>query len=215
MRSNTGLLAFVSALSSMTSMAHAQELGIAIGVGVALDAADGEPANDIPGAGMLVRFSLNDRWAIGAAVNRTEYDFERPAETLGIDQDPMVEVIDALAEATTLRAWIERGLTDPKRPLRFFVGAGFGAAFTDVPDVVGPRADGGTFDIHTEVDTEIIASLLGGARYHFADHCYGETTIRAEHHFAEWRSTDRITGVQGVIDDYLTWGIQFTIAYQW
>lgn len=215
MRSATGLLATIAALISIAPTTGAQESGIDVGVSISVDAANGEPANDIPGAGVLVRYSMDDRWAIGAAVTRTEYDYERPAEILGIAQDPTVEVIDALAEATILRAWIERSLTDAKRPMRFFVGAGLGAAFTDVPDVFGPRVDGGSFDIHTEVDTELVASLLGGARYRFGKRWYGEAAIRVEQHFAEWRSTDRVTGVQGVIDDYLTWGVQLTIAYEW
>lgn len=215
MRFAAGLLAAIAAHISIAPTTGAQEPGIDVGISVSVDAADGEPANDIPGAGVLVRYSFDDRWAIGAAVSRTEYDYERPAEILGIAQDPTVDVIDALAEATTLRAWIERSLTDANRPMRFFVGAGLGAAFTDVPDVVGPRADSGSFNIHTEVDTEIIASLLGGARYHFGKRWYGEAAIRVEQHFADWRSTDRISGVHGVIDDYLTWGVQLTIAYEW
>ena len=182
---------------------------------LAIDAADGTPANDIPGAGVLGRYTLNDRWAIGVAVNRTEYDYEQPAAIVGIVQDPTVEVIDALAEATTVRAWIERSLTDAGRPTRFFVGAGVGAAFTDVPDVTGPRADGGTFDIETEVDTEIIATVTGGVRRMFGERWSGEVAVRAEQHFADWRSTDRVSGAQGSIDDYLTWGIQFTLAYRW
>ena len=147
------------------------------------------------------------------AVNRTEYDYEEPAAIVGIVQDPTMEVIDALAEATTVRAWIERSLTDAGRPMRFFLGAGVGAAFTDVPDVTGPRADGGTFDIRTEVDTEIIATVIGGARRMFGERWSGEVAVRAEQHFADWRSTDRVSGAQGSIDDYLTWGIQFTLAY--
>ena len=173
------------------------------------------PANDIPGAGVQARYALNDQWTIGAAVNWTRYDYEEPAAIVGIAQDPTADVIDALAEATTVRAWIERSFTDASKPMRFFVGAGLGAAFTDVPDVGGPRADGGTFDIETEVDTEIIATVTGGARRTFGERWCGAVAVRAEQHFADWRSTDRISGAQGRIDDYLTWGIQFTLAYRW
>lgn len=195
--------------------AYPQELHIDLGLSLGIDAADGTPANDIPGAGVLGRYTLNDKWAIGVAVNRTEYDYEEPASIVGIVQDPTMEVIDALAEATTVRAWIERSLTDAGRSLHFFLGAGVGAAFTDVPHVTGPRADGGTFDIRTEVDTEIIATVIGGARRMFGERWSGEVAVRAEQHFADWRSTDRVSGAQGSIDDYLTWGIQFTLAYRW
>ncbi len=195
--------------------AYPQELRIDLGVSLAIDAADGTPANDIPGAGVLGRYTLDDQWAVGVSVNRTEYDYEAPAAIVGIAQDPTMEVIDALAEATTVRAWIERSLTDAGRPMRFFLGAGVGAAFTDVPDVTGPRADGGTFDIRTAVDTEIIATVIGGARRMFGERWSGEVAVRAEQHFADWRSSDRVSGAQGSIDDYLTWGIQFTLACRW
>jgi hypothetical protein len=195
--------------------ANPQELGLDLGLSVAIDATDGTPANDIPGAGVLSRYTLNDKWAIGAAINRTEYDYEEPAAIVGIVQEPTMEVIDALAEATTVRAWIERSLTDAGSSMRFFLGAGVGAAFTDVSDVAGPRADGGSFDIRTQVDTEIIATVIGGARRVFGERWSGEVAVRAEQHFADWHSTDRVSGAQGSIDDYLTWGVQFTLAYRW
>ena len=215
MRPSGSRFALCATLIVIAWPASAQELRIDLGLSLAIDAADGTPANDIPGAGVLGRYTLNDQWAIGVAVNRTEYDYEEPAAIVGIVQDPTMEVIDALAAATTVRVWIERSLTDARRPMLFFLGAGVGAAFTDVPDVTGPRADGGTFDIRTEVDTEIIATVIGGARRTFGERWSGEVAVRAEQHFADWRSTDRVSGAQASIDDYLTWGIQFTLAYRW
>ena len=215
MRPSGGRFALFGMLIVIAWPAYSQESRIDLGMSIAVDAADGTPANDIPGAGVLGRYTLTDEWAIGAAVNRTEYDYEEPAAIVGIVQDPTVEVIDALAAATTVRAWVERSLSEAGSSLPFFLGAGIGAAFTDVPDVTGPRADGGTFDIRTEVDTEIIATVIGGARRMFGERWSGEVAVRAEQHFADWRSTDRVSGAQGSIDDYLTWGIQFTLAYRW
>jgi hypothetical protein len=215
MRACVSRFALFAALIFIAWPAYSQELRVDLGVSLAIDAADGTPANDIPGAGILGRYALNDQWAVGVAVNRTEYDYEEPAAVLGIVQDPTMEVIDALAEATTVRAWIERSLTGEGRPMRFFLGAGVGAAFTDVPDVNGPRADGGTFDIRTQVDTEVIATVMGGARRIVGERWICEVAVRAEQHFADWRSTDRVSGAQGGVDDYLTWGIQFTLAYRW
>lgn len=212
--SNRELLIFCAFILA-AAPASAQEPRFDVGVAVAVDAADGEPANDIPGVGVLGRYRLTDQWKIAASMSRTEYDYERPAEVTGIKQDPMVEVIDALAEATVVRAWFERSLSDVGRPTQFFVGAGVGAAFVDVPDVSGARADGGRFDIHTEAETEIIASLTGGARLRFGERWYGEAAARLEQHFTDWRSTDRITGAQGHIDDYPTWGVQLAIGYRW
>lgn len=215
MRPSGGRFALFGMLIVIAWPAYPQESRIDLGLSIAVDAADGTPANDIPGAGVLGRYTLTDEWAIGAAVNRTEYDYEEPAAVVGIVQSPTVGVIDALAAATTVRAWVERSLTEAGSSLHFFLGAGIGAAFTDVPDVTGPRADGGTFDIRTEVDTEIIATVIGGARRMFGERWSGEVAVRAEQHFADWRSTDRVSGAQGSIDDYLTWGIQFTLAYRW
>lgn len=215
MRLFAGVLGIVSSLIAIAAPAPAQEATFDIGAAIAVDAADGEPANDIPGAGVFARYRLSDQWSLGAAVNRTEYDYETPAEILDIRQDPDIEVIDALAEATTVRAWLERSLNDATRPTQFFVGAGVGAAFTDVLDVTGPREDGERFDIHSEVDTEILVSILGGVRRRFGKRWYGEAVVRVEQHFADWRSTDRVSGLRGSIDDYLTWGVQLGLAFRW
>src|SRR5688572_15515433 len=145
MRPSGGRFALFGMLIVIAWPTYPQESRIDLGLSIAVDAADGTPANDIPGAGVLGRYTLNDEWAIGAAVNGTEYDYEEPAAVVGIVQDPTVEVIDALAAATTVRAWVERSLSEAGSSLHFFLGAGIGAAFTDVPDVTGPRADGGTF----------------------------------------------------------------------
>ena len=71
---------------------------------VGVSVADGEPANDIPGFGVQLRYALSDQWSVGAGLGRTEYDFETPASILGIAQDPSMEPVDALATATTFRA---------------------------------------------------------------------------------------------------------------
>jgi hypothetical protein len=213
MRSLISTLAIAALLTTASPLA--QERRMDIGVRLGISAADGEPANDIPGAGMLAHYALNDDWTLGAAVDRTEYDFEEPAKIVGIVQDPTLDVIDALAEATTLSFWVERSITDRSRPTSFFVGAGLGAAFTDVPDASGLREDGGSFDIHTEVDTEIIVSILGGVRHRFGERWYGEVVLHAGQHFADWRVTDQVTGAQGSIDDYLTWGAHIAVGWRW
>ena len=205
----------VAVLSTVAVSAHAQERYLDIGVRAGIAAADGEPANDIPGAGVIAHYSLSDAWTLGAALDRTEYDFEEPAKIVGIVQDPMLDPVDALAEATTLSFWVERSITDPSQPTIFFVGAGLGAAFVDVPDVSGARADGGAFDIHTEVDTEVLAFVMGGVRRTFGEQWYGEIALRAEQHFADWRVTDRVTGAQGSIDDYLAWGAHIAVGWRW
>ncbi|HEY0686533.1 MAG TPA: hypothetical protein VGD45_29610 [Steroidobacter sp.] len=203
------------ASAAVTIPAHAQERPWDFGIRAGISAADGEPANDIPGAGLIAHFALGERWRVGAALDRAEYDVEEPAKLAGVMQQPMSDPIDALAESTTFSAWAERMLTNPTRATTLFAGVGLGAAFIDVPDAAGPRADGGLFDIRTDASTEILVSLLGGVRRQFGDRWYGEAAVHAEQHFADWVFTDRVSGARGSIDDYLTWGVYIAVGWRW
>lgn len=207
--------AVTSAAFLLCTAVEAEDDVFAIGARVGVTVADGEPANDIPGYGIQGRYALNERWSIGAAIDRTEYDVEEPAEIIGIAQDPALEPIDALAEATLISAWIERTFRRPRSPVTWFVGAGLGAASVDVPDAAGPRADGGQFDVHTNVDTEIIASVMGGARLDLGQRWYVEFLLRSDQHFADWQITDRISGAQGSVDDYRAWGGHIAAGLRW
>jgi hypothetical protein len=217
MRSSTSTLtiAAMAIASALSPDAAAQEHRMDLGLRLQVTAADGEPANDMPGAGVLAHYVVNGEGILAAAVDRIRFDFEEPANIVGIAQDPAIEPVDALAEATTLSLWAERSISDRTRLANFFVGAGLGAAFMDVPAVTGPRADGGRFDIHTDADTEILAAALVGMRRRFGEHWYGEIALRVEQHFADWRVTDRISGAQGAIDDYFTWGVHVAAGRRW
>lgn len=173
-----------------------------LGVRGIITGADGEPANDIPGYGAFGHWRMSDRWSLGFAVDRTEYDFERPAEIVGLRQNRDVEDIDAIAEATILSAWIERTYPRPAGRLEWFWGAGLGYASLDVPDATGPLENGGTFDIGTEADSEVIASLLGGLHLRLGERWIIELALRADQHFADWQVMDRVSGNRGAIDDY-------------
>jgi hypothetical protein len=207
--------AAASAAFIMCTPVEAEERSFALGARALITAADGEPANDIPGIGVLGRYTFNEHWSIGAAIDRTEFDFEEPAKLIGIAQDPTLEPIDALAEGTVLSAWLERTFTRPQTPTIWFIGVGLGAASVDVPDAAGVRADGGQFDIRTDVDTEIIASVVGGVRRNFGERWYAEFSVRADQHFADWRIVDRISGAQGSIDDYLALGGHLAVGIRW
>lgn len=207
--------AVTSAAFLLCAAVEAEDDVFAMGARVGITVADGEPANDIPGYGIQGRYALNERWSIGGAIDRTEYDFEEPAKIIGIAQDLALEPIDALAEATVISAWIERTFRRPESPVTWFVGAGLGAASVDVPDAAGPRADGGQFDVHTDVDTEIIASLTGGLRRNLGQRWYVEFLLRADQHFADWKIVDRISGTQGSVDDYLAWGGHVGVGLRW
>jgi hypothetical protein len=215
MRSHSIDVVLLAAISTVAAPIEAEERRMDVGLRLVIAAADGEPANDMPGAGVLAHYALNDDWTVGAALDRAEFDFEEPAQIVGIVQDPALEPVDALAEATAVRLWIERSLSDRSKPTQFFIGAGLGAASIDVPDVNAARADGSQFDIHTEVDTEILVSVIGGVRRRFGERWYGEIAVHAEQHFADWRVTDRVTGAQGSIEDYLSWGAHVAVGWRW
>lgn len=198
-----------------SSIAYAADGRFHLGLWAGVDVADGEPANDIPGFGLQFRYALNDDWALGAGIGRTEYDFEAPAGILGITQDPSIETVDALAEATTFSAWAERAFVPGEGKVTWFVGAGLGAASVDVPDAAGPRAGGGQFDIHTDVSTEIVLTGFAGVRRALGDRWYAEFRVHANQHFADWQMEDRVSGATGTIDDYLSMGGQLAVGVHW
>lgn len=180
-----------------------------LGLRGVLMAADGEPANDIPGFGLFGRYRLGDRWSLGFAIDRAEYDFEQPARIAGIEQDPAVDPIDVVAESTTLSGWLERTFRRSGSPTVWFLGAGLGFASIDVPDAAGPRRDGGVFAIRTEVDPEIVVALSGGVRRELGRRWLIEFALRADQHLAEWQLTDSVSGARASVDDYLALGAHF------
>jgi hypothetical protein len=204
-------LAIIGAACGADAADRRFQAGLLVGVSVA----DGEPANDIPGFGAQVRYALSDQWSLGASLGHAEYDFETPASIVGIAQDPSLEPVDALATSTSVAAWVERTFVPDGRETTWFVGFGLGAASVDVPDVNGPTAGGGQFDIHTEVGTEILLSGLAGVRRNFAESWYAEFRVHATQHFADWQVEDRISGATGTIDDYLSLGGHLAIGIRW
>ncbi len=183
-----------------------------LGVRGILTAADGEPANDIPGFGVFGHYRLNDRWSLGLAVDQTEYDFEEPARIVGLLQDQTLEPIDVVAEAMVVSLWLQRDYARDR--VTWFWGAGLGLASIDVPDARGPLAGPGTFDIRTEADSELIASLAAGILRRLGNRWFLEFALRADQHFADWKLTDRVSGATGAIDDYLALGGHLGIGFR-
>jgi hypothetical protein len=83
-----------------------------------------------------------------------------------------------------------------------------------VPDATGPTLTGDTFDIRTEADTEIIVSLLGGVRRKLGERWFVEFTLRADQHFADWTSTDQVSGDSATVDDYYAYGGNLGFGYR-
>jgi hypothetical protein len=199
---------------TLQSPALAQDGGFDLGVRGIITASDGEPANDIPGYGVCGHWRMSDRWSVGFAVDQTEYDFEEPARLVGLRQDPNEEPVDTLAEGTVVSAWIERIYPRPAGRLDWFWGAGLGFASIDVPDATGPLEGGGTFDISTEADSEVIVTLLAGLHRRLGERWFFEFALRADQHFADWKLTDRVSGAKGAVDDYRALGGHFGIGFR-
>jgi hypothetical protein len=201
---------FLAPIPAEADETHRLEVGARMGVTLSA----GVPANDMPGYGIFGLYHLNDQWSIGVGLSRTEFDYEEPAKLIGIPLDPELEQIDAVAEGTTLSAWVERTWSAPESRTAWFVGGGLGAASVDVPTVTGPTLDGGTFEIHTDAETEYILSLLGGVRRKLGERWFVEFTLRADQHFADWTSVDEVSGGTREIDEYFAYGGHLGFGYR-
>lgn len=175
---------------------------------------DGKPANDIPTYGLVARYRIAPNWWLGLELDFSDYDFEKPAEVVGLKQDPTLGAIDANAKATTLLALLERPYRVSERS-EWFWSAGLGISSLDVDDASGPLQGGGTFMVETDADTEILASVGGGYRWWFARGWALEATVRINEHFADWQLEDTVSGAEGDIGNYLTWSFLLGLHYAW
>ena len=173
-----------------------------------LTGGSGEPANDVPGGGAFGRWRLSDRWSVGLALDQASFDVEEPAGILGLPQLPedQLSPIDVKAEATTVSAWAQRDHRREGGRSSWFWGLGLGISTLDVPDATGPLLGGGTFDVRTEADTELLASASAGWRRDIGRRWMLELAARVDQHFADWTLTDRVSGRTATIDDWLAWG---------
>ncbi len=214
MRLNSVATAAALLLATGTGTSSAQSDRFDVGLRGVLMVADGEPANDIPGFGLFGHYRLSDRWTLGFAVDRAEYDFETPATLVGIEQDSDEAPIDVLAESTTFSVWGERTFRAGGSRNAWFVSAGIGAASIDVPVASGPRSDGGAFEIRTEVSNELVASLGAGWRRDLGRRWLLEFALRADQHFADWKLSDSSSGATGSVSDYLALGGHLGVGFR-
>ena len=195
--------------------AAAEEAGqINVGLRLGTSLASGVPANDMPGLGLHGLYALNDDWSVGLELYRTDFDYEEPAKRVGLPVDPDAEPVDAKAEQTIISAMVERRFSSGDDRRQWFLGAKLGVADTNVPITTGFTATGDPYEIHTEVDRELILSLLGGVRQRFGEHWYGEFTVNADQHFAAWEPEDVISGATGRSDDYFAYGFHLGVGYR-
>lgn len=206
-------LAFMPMLATPPAMAgEVGEIDAGLRLGTSL--ASGVPANDMPGYGIHGLYALNDRWSVGLEVYVTEFDYEEPARRAGLPVDPDAPPVDAKAEQFIYSVMAERSFSPADARRQWFLGGKVGIADTDVPVTTGFTADGDPYEIHTEVDREIIVSLLGGVRQRFGERWFGELVVSADQHFAAWEPEDRISGATGRSDDYFAYGFHLGIGYR-
>ena len=210
LKTASAMAPLLAPLPSIADEAGRVEVGFRLGTSLA----SGVPANDMPGYGVHGLYALNDRWSVGLGIYFTEFDYEEPARQVGLPIDPDAEPIDAKAEQMIYSVIAERSFSEPDARRQWFLGAKLGVADTDVPVVTGLTATGDTFEIHTEVDREIIVSAFGGLRQRFGEHWFGEFTVSADQHFAAWEPVDVVSGAEGRSDDYFAYGFHLGIGYR-
>lgn len=210
LKAASALAPLLAPLPAMADVAERLEVGLRVGTSLA----SGVPANDMPGYGIHGLYALSDRWSVGLGIYLTEFDYEEPARRVGLPLDPAADPIDAKAEQWILSALVEWSLSPADARRRWFLGAKAGVADTDVPVATGLTATGDSFEIHTEVDREVIVSMFGGIRQRFGERWFGEFVLSADQHFAAWESEDRVSGATGGNGDYFAYGLHLGIGYR-
>jgi hypothetical protein len=206
----TPLLAPLPAFAAEADDDKKCQAGLRLGTSLA----SGVPANDMPGYGVHGLYALNDRWSVGLEIYFTEFDYEEPARRVGLPVDPDAEPVDAKAEQFIYSVLVERRLSPADAAWQWFAGAKLGVADTDVPVTTGTTATGDPYEIHTEVDREVILSLNGGFRRRFGERWFGEFVVSADQHFAAWEPVDVISGAEGRSVDYFAYGLHLGIGYR-
>ena len=183
-----------------------------LGLRYTLMMAGGEPANDMPYVGLLFRYAMNDRWSIGASVDKVEFDFEAPAVYLGLQQDSSIPTEDSKVKGQQFAVWVDRQYGKAPSHLRWFWSGGVGFTAPSASDARGPLEGGGTFDIQTDIGTEIIPSFAGGARWILDDRWVFELAGRLDYHVADWTLRDRVSGNTATVGGYLAYGAYVAVA---
>jgi len=210
LKTASAMAPFLAPLPAIADEAGTVQVGLRLGTSLA----SGVPANDMPGYGIYGLYALNDQWSVGLSIYLAEFDYEEPARQVGLPIDPDAEPIDAKAEQMIYSAMVERSFSPPDARRQWFLGAKLGVADTDVPVVTGQTATGDNFEIHTEVDREIIVSLFGGVHQRFGENWFADFTISADQHFAAWEPVDVVSGAEGRSDDYFAYGFHLGIGYR-
>lgn len=178
--------------------------------------ANGKPANDIMSAGLSAKYRLRDNTYVGASIDQLSFDFERPWQVVGLQQDKAVNPkdIDAKARSTLLRVFYQRDYGKPDESWNKYWNAGIGIASVTVNSATGPVVGGSTFNIATDSGTEIVPSLGAGVRYNFTRQFAADFGLGLNYHLADWKVTDSVSGRTASVKSYATYGFQVGLSYR-
>jgi hypothetical protein len=187
-----------------------------LGLRAGMSTADGEPSNDAYTMGLALRYRLGEGRSAGVALERMQYDFERPWRIVGVEQDKTIEPedIDAAATATALSIFYEDAYGGAHQRWVPYWSAALAVASPDADPVTGPAVGGGTFDMRTDSGTEIVPGLRAGYRLNFGPAWSADFSASINHHFADWKVEDRQSGNTGKVDNYTHYGVQLGFVYR-
>ena len=207
-RSKTILIALVVFLTCSVHANAQSKFEVGLRANVLLG--DGQPANDILGAGLIGKYYLSDGWFVAATLDNYDYDFERPYRTVGLEQDPNIKTIDSSIKTTALGGAIGRHFGD-KSGFDWFWSAGVGVGFPKTTNVSGPTDTGGTFDLVIDAKTEIQIMGTLGTTYYLSDKWSFTAAARAEHHFLDLSVVDLDSGATGKVDSQTPLGAYLSV----
>ena len=171
----------------------------------------GTPTNDVLGYGFSVHRRLNDDWFLGVNLEHSpEFDFEIPSRIVGIRG---TEQVDAVGSMTLLTVVAERRYLMESQKWSWFWNLGGGIAVVDMDDADGDRVGGGTYEIKTSADTELVIVGNLGLIQHLGKNWSARYELTSELHSASWDVEDRISGATGDIDDYEILGLRVGMTY--
>ena len=205
------LLVLAAVLSQWSGAIAAQESRFELGMRGIVLLGKGTPANDMVGEGLIGRFALSEAWRFDVALDSVTFDYETPNKTLGI---PATNVVDGTNSWQRVSVLVERRF-DGDRRWRWHWVAGLGYAAVDpVSNVVGQRADGGTFNIATTADDELHVFAGGGAHREIKRRWLLDTTLTVEHHDTHYELVDSVSGARGTIGAQTVYGIAIGVSYR-
>ncbi len=200
----------------LSAGALAEDSPWSLGLRAGMSTADGEPSNDAITMGLALRYRLDEGVNAGVALERMQYDFERPWRIVGVEQDKTIapDDIDADATSTGLSVFYERMYGGPAQRWVPYWSAALGVHSPDADPATGPAVGGGTFDMRTDPGTEIVPGARGGYQLNFGPSWSADASVSVNYHIADWKVEDRQSGNTGKVGNYTHYGLQLGMVYR-